>query len=336
MRILVTGGVGFIGSNFVHLLSHGSDDPPPACCPERGTQGGAAVEDPVQIMTIDKMTYAADARNLEGIPTGDVHELVQADICDAAAVDRAFAGFEPDVVVHFAAESHVDRSIADGEVFAQTNVVGTQVLLDAARRHDAERFIHVSTDEVYGSIDEGSFTEQDPYDPSSPYSASKAGADLLAFAHHRTYGLPVLVTRCTNNYGPRQHPEKLLPKVISRVMARETIPIYGDGRNVRDWLYVKDHCRAIELLLRQGQTGQAYNIAAGDERTNLEIVRAVLTRLGGSESLIRFVDDRPGHDRRYSLDDGRLRALGWSPTMTFDRGLDHTIDWLAARRRGTT
>lgn len=308
-RILVTGGCGFIGSNYLHHLFN----------------GGASSPD---VLNVDKMTYAADLRNVYGIEDRLGYAFSNTDICDKDAVGKLVKDFEPDTIVHFAAESHVDRSIDGGDVFVSTNVLGTQVLLDAARHHDVPAFLHVSTDEVYGSISEGSFVEGDPYHPGSPYAASKAGSDMLALAHHNTYGLPVTITRCTNNYGPRQHPEKLLPKVITNAMRDKKLPIYGTGMNVRDWLYVTDHCRALQHVLDLRRWGEVFNIAGRLEQTNLDVVRCVLSTLGKPESLIEFVADRPGHDWRYSLDDSKLRSTGWQPTTSFEHGLANTIAWL--------
>ena len=326
-RLLVTGGAGFIGSNFVHHVFH-LHGAPAACCPDHakyGTEPGALPE----ILNVDKLTYAGDPRYLAGVDELPQYRFAQADICDAGAIDKLVGEFRPDAIVHFAAESHVDRSIEAGDVFVRTNVMGTQTLLDAARRHDVKQFLHVSTDEVYGSIDKGSFKETDRLHAASPYSASKAGSDLLVLAHRITYGLPVTITRCTNNYGPRQNPEKLLPKVITRAMRDEKLPIYGNGMNVRDWLYVKDHCAGILHAMAQPKHGgEIYNIGASDEKPNLEVVREVLKRLEKPESLIEFVKDRPGHDWRYSLDSSKLRALGWKPRVPFAEGLEHTIAWL--------
>jgi dTDP-glucose 4,6-dehydratase len=324
-RILVTGGCGFIGSNFIHRLFH-ARGAPAACCPDeaRYPGAGAGAQD-LRVLNVDALTYAADPRKLHGVDHLSGYRFLQADIADPAAMDACLRDFRPDAIVHFAAESHVDRSIEAGDVFVRTNVLGTQTLLDAARRHDVPRFVHVSTDEVYGSIREGSHAETDRLQPASPYSASKAGSDLLALAHHKTYGLHVQVTRCTNNYGPRQHPEKLLPKVVTLAMKDEPLPIYGNGMNVRDWLYVKDHCTAIERVMRESAWGEVYNIGARDEKANLDVVKRVLKTLGKPESLITFVKDRPGHDWRYSLDDSKLRALGWAPRTRFEDGLRDTI-----------
>lgn len=327
MRVLVTGGAGFIGSNFVHHLFHLHGAPAP-CCPDHARYEGAATSDePLEVLNVDALTYAAEPAYLAGVDKLPGYRFVKADICDAGAMDKAIGDFEPDAIVHFAAESHVDRSITAGDVFVRTNVLGTQTLLDAARRHDVPRFLHVSTDEVYGSIDKGSFTETDRLHAASPYSASKAGSDLLVLSHHITYGLPVQITRCTNNYGPRQNPEKLLPKVITKAMRNEKLPIYGNGMNVRDWLFVKDHCAGIHRVMQENAWGEIYNIGARDEKPNLEVVKRVLKQLGKPESLIEFVKDRPGHDWRYSLDDSKLRALGWTPRTTFEQGLADTLRW---------
>jgi len=325
-RILVTGGAGFIGSNFIHHLFHLHGAPAP-CCPDHARYGTEPGEAP-HVLNVDKLTYAGDPRYLHGVDRLPTYRFAQADICDPAAMEALFREFRPEVVVHFAAESHVDRSIEAGDVFVKTNVLGTQTLLDAARRHDVGQFVHVSTDEVYGSIDQGSFKETDRLHAASPYSASKAGSDLLVLAHHITYGLPVTITRCTNNYGPRQNSEKLLPKVITRAIRNEKLPIYGNGMNVRDWLYVKDHCAGILRAMGERKPGEIYNIGASDERPNLYVVQEVLKRLGKPESLIEFVKDRPGHDWRYSLDSSKLRGLGWKPRVSFSEGLDHTIAWL--------
>ena len=329
-RILVTGGAGFIGSNFVHHLLHAyGGASPKACCPDQARyETHAAVKD-LAVLNLDKLTYAGRLENLHGVDKHPAYRFVKADICDTDAVEQAFAAFKPQAVVHFAAESHVDRSIEAGDVFVKTNVLGTQVLLDAARRHGVQHFLHVSTDEVYGSIDEGSFKEGDRLHAASPYSASKAGSDLLVLSHRITYKLPVSITRCTNNYGPRQHPEKLLPKILGLAARGEQLPIYGTGLNVRDWLYVKDHCTGILQVLRQ-PPGEVWNIGASDEKTNLEVVHAVLKATGKPESLITYVKDRPGHDWRYSLDSSKLRAKGWKPKTGFADGLADTRRALGA------
>jgi dTDP-glucose 4,6-dehydratase len=324
-RILVTGGAGFIGSNFVHHVLHAYGGAPwKECCPDHARYETQAPVKGLAILNVDKLTYAGDPANLRGVDQHPAYSFAKVDICDADAIGKAFADFRPEAVVHFAAESHVDRSIEAGDVFVKTNVLGTQVLLDAARRAGVKLFLHVSTDEVYGSIDEGSFKETDRLHAASPYSASKAGSDLLALAHHVTYGLPVTVTRCTNNYGPRQHPEKLLPKILGLAAKDQKLPIYGTGLNVRDWLYVKDHCTGILQVLRQAKPGSIWNIGASDERTNLDVVHAVLKATGKPDSLITYVKDRPGHDWRYSLDSSKLRATGWKPRTAFADGLADT------------
>ncbi|MHB8603780.1 MAG: dTDP-glucose 4,6-dehydratase [Thermoplasmatota archaeon] len=325
MRVLVTGGSGFIGSNFIHHLFHARGGAPAACCPDEARYLSQVRREELHVLNVDKLTYAGDPRHLHGVDRLPGYRFSQTDICDIAAIDALVTDFRPDAIVHFAAESHVDRSIEAGDVFVRTNVLGTQVLLDVVRRRDVPQFLHVSTDEVYGSIDEGSFSESDPLHPSSPYAASKASSDLLVLAHHHTYGLRTAITRCTNNYGPRQNPEKLLPKVIGLARENKPLPIYGDGMNVRDWLYVKDHCAAILRVLDEKKWGEIYNVAAQDERPNLEVVQRVLKTLGKPESLITFVKDRLGHDWRYSLDDRKLRGLGWAPKTSFETGLRETI-----------
>lgn len=307
-RILVTGGAGFIGSNYIHLMfeHHGHD---------------------LQLLNYDKLTYAGNLANLAGVDKRPGYRFVQGDICDGGQVDRTIAEFQPDAIVHFAAESHVDRSIESGGVFVETNVLGTYTMLEAARQHDVAQFIHISTDEVYGSIAKGSFKETDPLNPSSPYSSSKAGSDLLALSFHHTYGLPVRVTRCTNNYGPRQHTEKLIPKAVTLAKAGKPIPIYGTGKNVRDWIYVTDHNAAVEVVRKKGKAGEVYNIGGDDEKTNLEIVGEILNAAKRPKSMMEFVGDRSGHDWRYSLDSTKTKALGWKTTVPFAKGLQMTMDW---------
>jgi dTDP-glucose 4,6-dehydratase len=300
--MLVTGAAGFIGSSYVRLvLSERPGD---------------------EIVALDKLTYAGRRENLEG--TGV--ELAVGAIDDAATVRSAMEGCE--LVVNFAAESHVDRSIADQEAFARTHVIGTGVLLDAVRELGVGRYLQVSTDEVYGSIASGSFSEESPLDPSSPYSATKAGGDLLVSAHAHTYGMDALVCRGSNNYGPRQYPEKLIPLMVLNALHGDPLPVYGDGRQVRNWLYVEDFCRAIDLVLREGRPGEAYNAGGPDELENLEVVERVLALTGRDGSLVEHVTDRPGHDRRYSLSSEKLkRELGWEPRVRFDEGLGRTVDW---------
>ena len=305
-RYLVTGGAGFIGSNFIHYLldKYGSE---------------------VDIVNIDKLTYAGNLDNLKDIAQAPNYRLVQGDICDANLVDELMA--QAEVVVNFAAESHVDRSIGAPDDFIKTDIYGAFVLLEAARKYGVNKFIQISTDEVYGSILDGSFKETDRLEPSSPYSASKAGADRLAFSYFVTFGLPVVITRCSNNYGPYQFPEKLIPLFVTNALADKSLPIYGDGKNVRDWIYVMDHCDAIDFLIHTGENGQVYNIGSGNERTNLDITGIILRELGKSESLMTYVPDRLGHDRRYSVDTAKIRRLGWKPKHSFEEAMTHTINW---------
>jgi dTDP-glucose 4,6-dehydratase len=309
MKVVVTGAAGFIGSNLVRLMVHA------------GTH---------QVVALDALTYAGHLSSLEGVL--ERIRFVRGDIRDGGAVRGALEGAE--AVLHLAAESHVDRSIRDGRAFLETNVVGTQVLLDAARQVGVRVFVQVSTDEVYGSLGEtGVFTEDSPVAPRSPYAASKAAADLLALAHHETYGLPVVVTRCSNNYGPYQFPEKLIPLAIVRALYGLPVPVYGDGRNVRDWIHVEDHCRGILAALERGRPGRVYNLGASGERSNIDTVRAILQCLQASESLIQFVADRPGHDFRYAIDSRRAREeLGWSPTWDAGEGLAETVRWYRDHR----
>ncbi|MCB1471640.1 MAG: dTDP-glucose 4,6-dehydratase [Rhodobiaceae bacterium] len=322
-RIIVTGGCGFIGANLCRHL----------------VRGGASV------LNIDKLTYAANPASLGDIAGSAAYRFAQADICDRAALERAFADFDPDAVMHLAAESHVDRSIDASGDFIQTNVVGTHALLEAARAHharlaparrDSFRFLHVSTDEVYGSLGaDGLFTETTPFDPSSPYAASKAASDHLALAWQRTYGLPVIVSNCSNNYGPFQFPEKLIPLMIVNALDAQPLPVYGDGQNVRDWIHVEDHVRGLVAVLRGGRAGATYNIGARCERTNRQVVDticALMDRLSPDGApharLVRFVADRPGHDRRYAIDPTRIESeLGWRPAESFESGLEKTVRW---------
>lgn len=284
----------------------------------------------ISILNLDKLTYAGNPDNLRDLEDRTGYGFVRGDICDASLVNNVMKNV--DTVVHFAAESHVDRSISDGGAFVTTNVLGTHTLLKSALEHKIRRFIHVSTDEVYGSIMEGSFKETDNLDPSSPYSASKAGSDLIALAYQKTYGLPVIVTRCTNNYGPYQFPEKLIPLFTTNLLDGKRVPVYGSGKNVRDWLYVLDHCSAIDFILRNGTDGEVYNIGGGEEKTNLEITGLILKMLGKDESMIEYVRDRPGHDFRYSLDISKLKRLGWSPSFRFEDALQATVQWYVDNR----
>lgn len=308
MKLLVTGGAGFIGSNFVLYMLQQHPD--------------------YKIINVDSLTYAGNLENLKSIENHPNYTFSKTDITDAKAIDVLFQqGI--DVVVNFAAESHVDRSILDPEVFVKTNVLGTQVLLDAAKKYGVTKFVQVSTDEVYGTLGEtGLFTEETPLTPNSPYSASKAGGDLLVRAYHETFGLPVNITRCSNNYGPYQFPEKLIPLMISRALNDQALPIYGDGLNIRDWLYVEDHCSAIDLVIHNGRVGEVYNIGGNNERTNLHIVKTILAELNKPESLITYVQDRPGHDRRYGIDPTKItQELGWKPKHNFETGIKETIQW---------
>jgi dTDP-glucose 4,6-dehydratase len=309
MNVLVTGGCGFIGSNLVHHLR--------AQRPEWS------------VVTLDKLTYAGNLENLAALEKDPRHRFVRGDICDRKLLDHVFGESPVDAVLHLAAESHVDRSIMGPEIFVQTNILGTQVLLDACRAAKVRRFIMVSTDEVYGSLGvEGAFTETSPLQPSSPYSASKAAADLVTLAYGHTFGLDVVVTRCSNNYGRYQFPEKLIPLMIVNALRDRPLPVYGDGGNVRDWLHVGDHCQALLLVLENGRSGEVYNIGGGAERRNIDLVRSLLKLLGKGEDLIRFVEDRPGHDRRYAIDPTKIREeLGWEPAHTFERGLAETVRW---------
>ncbi len=316
MRILVTGGCGFIGSNFIrYILKH---------------------YNPASVSNVDVLTYAGNPANLDGVAEkyGDRYEFFKADIASPEQMDALLGQTTFYAVVNFAAESHVDRSIDSPQNFIHTNVVGTSVLLDCARRHGVQRFIQVSTDEVYGSLGAtGKFSEQSPLDPSSPYSASKAGADLVALAHHRTFGQEVIVTRCSNNYGPYQFPEKLIPLMIIKAMRDEQLPVYGDGMNVRDWIHVEDHCAAVVASLFEGKPGTVYNFGGNNESPNIEVVKLILDRLQKPHSLISYVTDRLGHDRRYAIDSSfAQRELGWKPLHTFREGLESTIDWYLNNR----
>lgn len=312
MTIIVTGGAGFIGSNFMYyeLKNHAKD----------------------RIVCLDALTYAGNLKTLDEAMKSPNFRFVKADIADRDAVYKLFEEESPDVVVNFAAESHVDRSIENPEIFLRTNIIGTQVLMDACRKYGIKRYHQVSTDEVYGDLPldrtDLFFTEETPIHTSSPYSASKAAADLMVIAYFRTFKLPVTITRCSNNYGPYHFPEKLVPLMISRALADESLPVYGNGENVRDWLYVEDHCSAIDLVMRKGTVGEVYNVGGHNERNNLEVVKTILKSLGKPESLITFVRDRPGHDMRYAIDPTKIHdELGWLPETNFDKGIEKTIQW---------
>jgi dTDP-glucose 4,6-dehydratase len=314
MNVLITGGCGFIGSNLVKYV-------------RREHQGW-------KVVTLDKLTYAGNLENLRELENDPNHVFVKADINNREQLEPVFKEHAIDAVLHLAAESHVDRSILGPEAFTITNVLGTQVLLDAARAAGIKRFVMVSTDEVYGSLGPtGAFTEDSPLKPSSPYSASKTGADLLALAYTHTFGLDVVVTRCSNNYGPYQFPEKLIPLMVVNALADKPLPVYGDGKNVRDWLHVEDHCSALIAALEKGKKGEVYNIGGGAERQNIEIVKQVLGYVGKPESLIKYVQDRPGHDRRYAIDPSKTRReLGWAPVHSFETGLKATVQWYLDNR----
>ena len=283
-----------------------------------------------EVTVYDALTYAGNLSSLADVADDPRYRFVQGDICDREAVAAAMDGH--DRVVHFAAESHVDRSIVDPDTFVRTNCVGTNVLCDVARRVGVDRFLHISTDEVYGSIEEGSFTETDRLGPRSPYSASKAGSDLIALSYHETYGLPVLVTRSSNNFGPYQFPEKVIPLFVTNLLDGRKVPLYGDGLNVRDWIHVEDNCAGVDLVLRRGEVGEIYNIGGGNETTNRELTEKVLALCGAGEEMIEYVEDRLGHDRRYSIDCSRARALGWAPARSLDEALAATVEWYRANR----
>ena len=309
-KILVTGGAGFIGGNFVQYMVNKYPN--------------------YEIFNLDLLTYAGDLGKHREIENKKNYHFIKADIADRETILSLFEKEQFDYVVHFAAESHVDRSIKDPEIFVRTNVMGTQVLLDAAKQIGIKKFVHVSTDEVYGELDFDPttfFTEETPLQPNSPYSASKASSDLLVRAYHETFGLPINITRCSNNYGPYHFPEKLIPLTISRVLNNQKVPVYGTGENIRDWLHVIDHCAAIELVLHEGANGEVYNVGGHNERTNLEVVKTIIQSLGKSEELIDYVEDRLGHDKRYAINPTKLEALGWKPTYTFETGIAQTIQW---------
>ncbi len=309
MKLLITGGAGFIGSNFVRYMVNKYPN--------------------YQIVNLDLLTYAGNLENLKDIENAPNYKFVRGDIADREFVQGLFKEEKFDYVLNFAAESHVDRSITDPGIFVQTNIQGTLALLDAAKTFGVTKYLQVSTDEVYGTLGEtGYFTEKTPLAANSPYSASKAGADLLVRAYHETFDLPINITRCSNNYGPYHFPEKLIPLMIINALNDKELPIYGDGLNIRDWLHVEDHCQAIDLVLHKGRNGEVYNVGGNNERTNIDIVKTILKQLNKPESLMKFVKDRPGHDRRYAIDASKLRTeLGWSPKYNFETGIKQTIDW---------
>lgn len=317
MKVLITGGAGFIGSNFLYYMSSEHPD--------------------YKLICLDALTYAGNMQTLADITANPNFSFIKGDIADRELVFSIFSKEKPDVVVNFAAESHVDRSIEEPGVFLRTNVIGTQVLMDAARKYEVKRFHQVSTDEVYGDLPldkpELFFTEETPIHTSSPYSASKAAADLLALAYFRTYNLPVTISRCSNNYGPYHFPEKLIPLIITRALADGQLPVYGKGENVRDWLYVEDHCKAIDMIIHKGKIGEVYNIGGHNERTNLNVVKTILQELNKPETLITYVSDRPGHDRRYAIDPSKIQhELGWLPATKFEDGIKLTVKWYLNNR----
>jgi dTDP-glucose 4,6-dehydratase len=307
MNFLVTGGAGFIGSNFIrHIFASHPDS---------------------TITNLDLLTYAGNLNNLKDVEKNPHYSFVRGDICDKTIINTILDTSAIDVIVHFAAESHVDRSITDPSAFVRTNVLGTHTLLECARSHAIKKFVHISTDEVYGSSPDESFKETDILSPSSPYSASKAGSDLLALSYFTTFRFPVIVTRCTNNFGPYQYPEKLIPFFVTNLLEGKKVPVYGTGKNIRDWIHVDDHCRAVEFLIEHGVPGEIYNIGGGNEKTNMEITRTILECLKKDDTMIQYVADRKGHDFRYSLDCSKLRKLGWAPCHSFDDAIRETVAW---------
>jgi len=311
MKLLITGGAGFIGSNFVrHILQKYPD---------------------YKVTNLDKLTYAGNLENLGDIESNPNYKFIKGDICDAEVVNGLVK--DADVIAHFAAESHVDRSIDGPSEFIQTNILGTQILLEAARTNNIKLFLHISTDEVYGSVEEGFSKESDLLEPNSPYSASKASADLLVRSYQATYGLPAIITRSSNNFGPYQYPEKVIPLFVTNLLKDKKVPLYGDGLNVRDWIYVLDNCEAIDFVLHKGKTGEAYNIASGNLLSNIELTKQILGIMGKPESFIEYVKDRLGHDRRYALDTAKLNQLGWQPRHSFKEGLDKTAQWYKSNEK---
>ncbi len=311
MKLLITGGLGFIGSNFIRYILKKYPD--------------------YKIINLDKVTYAGNPENLKDIENDSRYKFVKGDICDKELVNDLVSKEKPDAILSFAAETHVDRSILDPDAFIKTDIFGTHVLLEAVRIRKVEKYIQISTDEVYGSVEKGLFTEESPLKPNSPYASSKAGADLLVRAYFKTYNLPVLITRSSNNYGPFQYPEKIIPLFITNLIEGKKVPLYGDGLNVRDWLYVLDNCSGIDMVLHKGKVGEIYNIGADNEKTNKEITEIILKELGKDDSSIEHVKDRPGHDRRYALDSTKLKKLGWKPEYNFEQAMKETIDWYKNR-----
>jgi dTDP-glucose 4,6-dehydratase len=309
MKLFITGGAGFIGSNYVRHVLANSDD---------------------EVTVFDALTYAGNLSSLADVADDPRYSFVQGDICDREVVAAAMAGH--DMVVHFAAESHVDRSIVDPDTFVRTNCLGTNVMCDVARNIGVERFLHISTDEVYGSIEEGSFIETDRLGPRSPYSSSKAGSDLIALSYQETYGLPVIVTRSSNNFGPFQFPEKVIPLFVTNLLDGKKVPLYGDGLNIRDWIHVLDNCAGVDTVLRRGTIGEIYNIGGGNETTNRELTSMVLSNMGVGEEMVEYVQDRLGHDRRYSVDCSKANALGWKPSRNLDVAVAETVEWYRANR----
>jgi len=312
MNLLVTGGAGFIGSNFIRYILKKYPH--------------------YKVINLDKLTYCGNLDNLRDVADNPNYGFVRGDICDKKIVDRLVSR-KPDVIVNFAAETHVDRSIHKPQQFIKTDVLGTQILLEAAKKYQINLFCHISTDEVYGAIEKGSFYEESPLRPANPYSASKAGGELMVWAYYKTFGLPVVIVRPSNNFGPYQYPEKLIPLFITNLLEDKKVPLYGDGQQVRDWLYVIDNCTAIDFILHYGQIGEIYNIGAGNEKTNLEVTRIILNYLGKDESYIEYVKDRPGHDRRYSLDWTKIRKLGWRPRYEFEEAVAKTVQWYLDNRQ---
>lgn len=311
-KVLITGGAGFIGSNFIHYILSKYND--------------------YQVINLDKLTYAANLENLKDIEDNKNYRFIHGDIADQEFIFKLFENEKFDIVINFAAESHVDNSILNPQIFTITNILGTQVLLDACRKYNIKRFHQVSTDEVYGELplDDKSilFTEKTPLNPSSPYSASKASADMLVKSYYRTYSLPITISRCSNNYGPYQHLEKLIPLMISKAINNDNLPVYGNGLNVRDWLHVYDHCTAIDLIIHEGKIGEIYNIGGNNEKSNIDVVKIILKELGKSEKLIKYVNDRPGHDLRYAIDSTKIKtSLNWKPVYSFEKGILDTIKW---------